>query len=165
MAKGGITLKLDGFEELMKAVEKAGKNVNDVAEKVATESADIAAAEIATQYKNGGHNSLADSVTKAVEIEGNRYKTSVGFVKDDYNPRNLSPFYKAVFLNYGTPKRTVKTEKVRANLYDFGFRTLGTNRGKMLPRHFIQNAKKAMSPKIKRKQKEILEAVKKELGK
>jgi hypothetical protein len=72
-------------------------------------------------------------------VEGNTYRAEVGYKKGSYDPSNPSDGYKVVFLNYGTPRRTMH--------------------GKVKARGFILNAKKKASPQIKKAQKATLEKI------
>jgi hypothetical protein len=74
-----------------------------------------------------------------IEADGNRYRAAVGYKKGSYDPSNPSDGYKVVFLNYGTPRRTMH--------------------GKVAARGFIQKAKKKARPKIKKAQQETLDEI------
>ena len=74
-----------------------------------------------------------------ITVKGNRYSAAVGYKKGSYDPNDPSDGYKVVFLNYGTPRRTLH--------------------GKVAARGFIQATKKKARPRIKKAQRETLEKI------
>ena len=142
-----ITLKLTGFEELLTAIEKAGGSIDKAANQCMQKSAKLMDEELKAQMRSA--NVKSDLINRMpspeVEKEGNRYTARVGFVKGEYNPTKPSDAYKAIFLNYGTPRRT--------------------KHGQVKARHFIENAKEKAKSKIENSQqqtfKEILGGLKK----
>lgn len=142
-----ITLKLTGFEEMLTAIEKAGGSIDKAANQCMQKSAKLMDEELKAQMRSA--NVKSDLINRMpspeVEKEGNRYTARVGFVKGEYNPTKPSDAYKAIFLNYGTPRRT--------------------KHGQVKARHFIENAKKKAKSKIENSQqqtfKEILGGLKK----
>ena len=147
-----ITLKLDGFDQLYKALEKAGKNADAEAVKCAQKCADIFDAELRNQiiktasvkseYTDANGRTVKNDrettqIALAHRMPKPRIKNSFGFVraevgfeKGNYDPSNLSDGYKAVFLNYGTPKRK--------------------SHGQLEPRNFRKKAERAAKPKMKK---------------
>ena len=75
---------------------------------------------------------------------GDVYTAKVGWEIGTYDPTNLSQGYKALFLNYGTPKR--KRSQIKA-------------------RYFIATAKKKAKNPIKDIQNQVLDDILKELEK
>jgi HK97 gp10 family phage protein len=142
-----ITLKLTGFEEMLTAIEKAGGSIDKAANQCMQKSAKLMDEELKAQMRSA--NVKSDLINRMpspeVEKEGNRYTARVGFVKGEYNPTKPSDAYKAIFLNYGTPRRT--------------------KHGQVKARHFIENAKEKAKSKIENSQqqtfKEILGGLKK----
>lgn len=142
-----ITLKLTGFEEMLTAIEKAGGSIDKAANQCMQKSAKLMDEELKAQMLSA--NVKSDLINRMpspeVEKEGNRYTARVGFVKGEYNPTKPSDAYKAIFLNYGTPRRT--------------------KHGQVKARHFIENAKEKAKSKIENSQqqtfKEILGGLKK----
>lgn len=160
-----LQLTLKGFDKYLEELQKAGANVNVVAEKVTKDCAAVVENEIKSQYTNGGHASLTSDVRTKITSKANNYHASVGWEMGNYQPDNLTSGYKALFLNYGTPRRSIKTDKrIRANTYDYGWVTLGKNRGAVTPRGYITRAKEAAKPKINKIQKQVFEDLLKELG-
>lgn len=136
-----IKLKIEGFEELMKAIEDAGGSVQQAAESTIKQSAKTMDDELKTQMRSAGvpQDLIAEMDKPEIESTPTRVSASVGYKKGAYNPDNPSAGYKAVFLNYGTPNRS-KHGKVKA---------LG----------FIQKAKRKAKPKIKKQQEECLNKI------
>lgn len=141
MGRTGITVKLEGFEELLKEIEKAGGSINTAAESCIRQSAQIVQSELKSAMKSKAIE--ADFVNRMpqpqIEIEGNVYSATIGYEKGEYDPKNPSDGYLAAFLNYGTPHRK--------------------KHGQVSARGFIPEAKKASSRKVKKAQKEALEKI------
>ena len=141
MAGSGIRLKLNGFDELFSQIEKAGGTIDQAAETCLRSSAQTMHDELQKQMRaakvDGG---LIDRMPPPeIEKSGNRYSARVGYAKGSYDQKNPSDAYKVVFLNYGTPHRTL--------------------RGQISGRGFIQKAKKKASPQIKKQQQATLDAI------
>lgn len=141
-----IRLKLNGFEELLKEIEKSGGSINSATEKCMEKSAEIMDAELRLQMLEtdpspfGNQGALGQAMPPPeIETSGNRITARVGFKKTAYDPQNPSDFYKAVFLNYGTPNRTTH--------------------GKVRARGFIQRAKKKANKLIKAEQEKTLKEI------
>lgn len=135
-----IKLKLDGFDDLLKQIEEAAGSADRGAEAAVNASAQIMDNALREELKAVGENDLARRMPKpTVTKEGGSYSASVGFPSAQYNPRKPADYFKAIFLNYGTPNRT--------------------KHGKEAARGYIAKAKKKARPKIKKAQKEALEKV------
>lgn len=136
-----ITLKLTGFDKMLTAIEKAGGSIDRAANQCMQKSAKLMDEELKAQMRSANVKSDLISRMPSPEIdkEGNRYTARVGFVKGEYNPKKPSDAYKAIFLNYGTPRRT--------------------KHGKVKARHFIEKAKKKAKSKIKNSQQQTLEEI------
>lgn len=136
-----ITLKLTGFEEMLTAIEKAGGSIDKAANQCMQKSAKLMDEELKAQMRSA--NVKSDLINRMpspeVEKEGNRYTARVGYVKGEYNPTKPSDAYKAIFLNYGTPRRT--------------------KHGQVKARHFIENAKENAKSKIKNSQQQTLKEI------
>ena len=131
-------LQLKGFDELFDQIQKAGGSVDRAAESCLRQSAQIMEAELKAQMQAAGVES--DLINRMpppqITVKGNRYSAAVGYKKGSYDPNDPSDGYKVVFLNYGTPHRTLH--------------------GKVAARAFIQAAKKKARPRIKKAQQETL---------
>lgn len=134
-------LQLKGFDDLLEQSQKAGGSVDRAADSCLRQSAQIMQQELTAQMQAAGVDSGLISSMPAPEItvNGNRYEAAVGYKKGSYDPNNPGDGYKAVFLNYGTPRRS--------------------KHGKVAPRGFIAAAKKNAAPRIKKAQRETLEKI------
>lgn len=141
-----IKLKLDGFDDLLDKIQKAGGNVDYVMKKCLRESADIMQLELKEQMQNANvDKSLIDAMPPPeLEYGHTRLTARVGYRKGTYDPKNPSVGYKVVFMNYGTPHRK-KHGKIR-DVSDGGVIKLG----------FIGRAKRRAKPKIQRQQEKAL---------
>lgn len=138
--KAGITLKLEGFEELLQDIEAAGRSMDSAVESCIKQSAKTVDTELRAQLSKASQSGLALRMPQPkVEKEANTVSAFVGFEKGTYNPNNLSDGYKALFLNYGTPHRS--------------------KHGHEKARNFISKAKKKATPKIKREQEATLKKI------
>lgn len=136
-----ITLKLTGFEEMLSAIEKAGGSIDRAANQCMQKSAKLMDEELKAQMRSAKVKSdlIGRMPSPEVEKEGNRYTARVGYVKGEYNQKKPSDAYKAIFLNYGTPRRT--------------------KHGQVKARHFIENAKENAKSKIKNSQQQTLKEI------
>lgn len=136
----GIRVSLDGFEEYIKRLEQANKNVDAAIRKAVDAGADAADRELHAQCDASGvPSSVSREIKKTVESAGNRYRVKVGWEIENYDPKNPSQGYKALFLNYGTPHRK--------------------KHGKVKARGFIAKAKKNSKKKIKEAQQAALDEI------
>lgn len=136
-----ITLKLTGFEEMLSAIDKAGGSIDRAANQCMQKSAKLMEEELKTQMRSAKVKSdlIGRMPSPEVEKEGNRYTARVGYVKGEYNQKKPSDAYKAIFLNYGTPRRT--------------------KHGQVKARHFIEKAKENAKSKIKNSQQQTLKEI------
>ena len=136
-----IRLKLEGFEDLLKQIEKAGGSINAATKKCMEKSAPIMENELKDQMRLAGVDSRLIAAMPAYEIEesGNRVTARVGYKKGAYDPKNPSDGYLVVFLNYGTPNRS-KHGQIRA-------------------RGFIQKAKRKAKKLIVAEQEKTLKEI------
>lgn len=138
MARKSI-FQLSGFDDLIKKIEKAGGSVDRAVKTCANKSAEIAEHEIKDQMsKKKVSKNLINSMPKyEVSQDGNVTSARVGYKKGKYNPKDLSDGYKAVFINYGTPR--------------------------IKPRNFIKSAKRKARKQIKDMQEKTLNQILEEL--
>ena len=134
-------LQLKGFDDLLEKIQKAGGSIDATVSSCVRQSAQIMQAELKTQMQAAGVDSgLINSMPPPqIESSNNRHRAAVGYKKGSFDPRNPSDGYKVVFLNYGTPRRTMH--------------------GKVAARGFIEKAKKKARPRIKAQQQETLEEI------
>lgn len=136
-----IKLKLEGFDDLLSEIEKAGGTIDRAASSCMKQSAQIMHVELKTQMQAANVDSdlINRMPSPEVESEGNRYTARVGYKKGAYDPRDPSDGYKVVFANYGTPRRS--------------------QHGQQPAKRFIEKAKKKANTKIKKAQKETLNKI------
>lgn len=145
MAKG-ISLSLKGFDKLLSQLKEAGEDVDAEATRIIKEDAAIVETELKAACKSSNvPEDIINEITKTVQGSLNIYSAEVGWKLGNYNPKNPSAGYKAIFLNYGTVRR--HTAK-------------GFDRGaipkKTTQQQFIAQAKKKAKTKISKKHKEML---------
>jgi len=136
-----IKLKLEGFDDLLSKIEKAGGSIDSAAQKCLKKSADIMHDELKKQMQtaNVDDGLINNMPPPEIEANGNRYTARVGYKKGNYDPKNLSDGYKVVFANYGTPHRS--------------------KHGKQPAKGFIQKAKKKANTQIKKEQEKTLNEI------
>lgn len=136
-----IKLQLDGFDDLLKKIEKAGGSIDNAAESCLKKSASIMEDELKAQMNKANVDSglINRMPAPSIEKEGNRITARVGYKKGAYNPRNPSDGYEVVFINYGTPRRS--------------------KHGKIKARGFIAKAKRKARPQIKKQQETTLKEI------
>lgn len=134
-------LQLKGFDELLEQIQKAGGSIDRAADSCLRQSAQIMQTELKAQMQAAGveNDLIARMPPPQIEVKGNRYRAAVGYKKGSYDPDDPSDGYKVVFLNYGTPRRSMH--------------------GKVAARGFIQKAKKNARPQIKKAQQQTLEKI------
>ena len=134
-----LKLKIDGFDDLLRDIERAGGNLDAIMGKCLRESAEIMQNELKTQMRESRvPNSMIDAMPEPeLEKDYGVLTARVGYKKGAFDPKNPSIGYKVVFLNYGTPYRT--------------------KHGKVKERGFIQRAKKRAMPKIRKQQEKALQ--------
>lgn len=136
-----IKLQTKGFESLLEAIQEAQGDLERVTKACLRKSADIMQQELKTEMRASKVDDglIAAMPTPEITQEGNEFTARVGYRKGAYNPNNISDGYKVVFLNYGTPRRT--------------------KHGKIAARGFIQRAKAAAQPKIRKEQRATLKRI------
>ena len=150
-----IKLNLEGFDALIRQIEKANGKIEPIVENTMKASADVMDKELKTEMKNSNvpKNLINSMLEPKIESDHGRITAVIGYRKGVYNPHNLSAGDKVVFLNYGTPRRK-KHGKIK-DVNDGGKIKLG----------FIARAKKRATKTIKKQQQnalnEILEGLKK----
>lgn len=148
MARNRIELSLES-KNLLSKINKAGGDIDRAAYEAAQKGAEVYEAALRAACNT---NRVPDSITNHIESEveqsGNRTTVAVGWRLSNYDPNNPSPGFKAIFLNYGTPRRT--TNK-------------GANRGAIVGGGFIGRAKKVSKGLIRQAQEKFLNEVLKEL--
>lgn len=139
--KSYIQLNLEGFDELLKEIEAAGGSINGAVDSCMKQSAQIQQKELKAQMlkKHVSDKQVNRMPPPQIEWNGNACIARVGYKKGEYDPNNLSDGYKAVFINYGTPR--------------------------ISPREFIKAAQSKAKPQIKKAQQEALNKILRRLQK
>lgn len=159
MGKTKIGVKLD-FKGLLEEIQRAGGNVEAAAKQAAEECAKVVEAELKAECSADNiPASVTNEIRREVTVEsgGNVYEVKAGWEKGEYNPKDPSAAYKAIFLNYGTPKpREVEKRKRIRHAFGGEWVTLRKNRGTLRARGFIGRAQKNAEKKVKKVQKDTL---------
>lgn len=137
----GIKFTFKGFEEMLENIGAAGGDINKAVNSAMKQSAQIVKKEMKAQMSKAdfkAHKGIDKGLIKrmpepSIEWDGNRCTARVGYKKGAYNPEDISDGYKAVFLNYGTPK--------------------------ISPANFIQTTKKKAAAPVKKAQKQAFEKI------
>lgn len=136
-----IKLKLEGFDDLLSEIEKAGGTIDGAVKQCLQTSANIMHDELKKQMTaakvDGGL--INRMPPPEIESEGNKHTARVGYKKGAYDPHNPSDGYKVIFANFGTPRRS--------------------EHGQQPAKRFIEKAKKKANTKIKKAQKETLNEI------
>lgn len=146
-----MTLQLDGFEEMIKKLEKAGRNVDFEVEKCFSQCAKVMTETLIEKAEAANlDQNLIEKIEREKWHKFGKFHFAVGWekVKRTYGSDPLPDVYKVMFYNYGTPVRTTKS---------------GENRGEERGRGFIKKAKLASKNKVRKIQRDFLANVMKEL--
>ena len=153
------------FKSLLEDIKDAGGDIEIAARKVAEECAKTMHDELVSECNvSAVPSSVSGEIQHSVTATagGNVYEIEAGWKMGEYDANNPSAGYKAVFLNYGTARRSTRKEHVHHQVGG-QWKTLGTDRGAVTARGFIGRAKKSANKKIKKVQKNALDAMLKEL--
>lgn len=140
MSKASV-LEIKGFEKLLEKVQQAEGNIDKVTTMIANESVDIIYSDLKNAAEAAGvPSSVVNEITKEKATwHGNVCSAGVGWKLGSFNPDNPSQGYKAIFLNYGTPRRS--------------------KHGQIQGRFFITRAKGTSRKKVKKVQQKALEEI------
>lgn len=146
-----MTFKLEGFNDLVEAIEKAGRNVDFETEKCFSQCAKVVTETLIEKAQEADLDAkLIDKITREKWHRHNIFYFSVGWEKVKATDKNPIPdVYKVMFYNYGTPNRTTKS---------------GANRGEVKEHGFIKKAKLASRNKVRKIQRNYLKDVLKDLS-
>lgn len=139
-----IKLKLDGFEELLREIEKANGSAEQAATKAMEKSAEIMQSELKAQMQAADQkNTMSRLISRmpdyTIQKEHGVITAEVGYKKGEFDSKNPSDAYKVIFINYGTPRRT--------------------KHGKVKARGFILKARRKANPKIQEIQEKTLDEI------
>ena len=165
--KGGVLVTV-GFQDLIEKIKDAQGDVEaavwDAARKGAKEMYDELKSEAEA---SGVPPELTSWPTLSMQAErdasGNRFGCKVGWRVGEYDPTNPSAAHKVIFMNYGTPRRFVKSKEYQHLRLGKDWVTVTANRGYVEGRGFIGRAKKKARPKVKKAQEEALRKIIEEL--
>lgn len=138
----GIKFEFKGFDEMLENIQNADGSIKSSVDNAMKESSKIVYNELKNQMSRSGPKPVDSALINSLPApvitwEGNYCSAKVGYKKGSYDPNNLSDGFKAVFINYGTPR--------------------------ISPREFIKATKKKAAPQVKKKQKQVLSDILKEL--
>lgn len=143
------TISLEGFDDLINQIEKAGGNIDKAVRKAVDDGAVAMKQSLVSECNAANVPSSLTSQIRIEETSGNgTFKAKIGWDVPNYDPKNPAPAFKAIFLNYGTPQRQTKA---------------GQNRGRIVERGFIQKGKRKGGRAVKKAEKEAFEGILKEL--
>ena len=165
--KGGVLVTV-GFQNLLEKIKDAQGDIEaatwDAARKGAKEMYDELKSEAEA---SGVPSNLTAWPTLSMQAErdesGNRFGCRVGWQVGEYDPNDPSAAHKVIFMNYGTPRRSVKSKAYQHLKLGGKWTTVSDNRGRVEGRGFIGRAKKKARPKIKKAQEEALKKILEEL--
>lgn len=144
-----LKLTLKGFEDMLEEIQSAGGEIKPATERALQSSANLVTAKIRSGAE-ARNLSTEGIINPTVKWSGNRAMVEVGYELGEYNSRNPSAGYIALFMEYGTAKRNTKS---------------GANRGKETANPFIRPAVTEGKKEIVKAQKTALQRVLKGLKK
>lgn len=146
MARSKVKLMLTGFDDYLEKIQKASGSIDRAAEQALKDGANALVKEYETQARAAGvpQRSIDALTVDKPQWSGNRVSISAGFKLGEYNAKNPSGGYIAMFENYGTKERKTKG---------------GKSRGKIRALGFIQRAEKRAAPKVKKAEQDALEKI------
>ena len=125
---------------MIKQIEAAGGTIERACNSALSQGAVIMESELKSELAQSTQSDLADRMPPfEIEHENDVFRARVGFKETPYNLDDLSDYFKAIFLNYGTPKRSKHGEE--------------TARG------FIKRAKNKAKPKIQKAEEAALKTI------
>lgn len=131
----GIKLQFKGFDEMIEQLNAVEKDLKPIINDLAEEVAKIEDRQLKAEMMASGV--AADLISRmpppTVEWEGDTCRAKAGYKMGSYNPADPSDGFKAVFINYGTPRIT--------------------------PRNFVEPAKKTVQKAVRKYAKKTLSEI------
>lgn len=162
-------LTFDGFDELIERIKKANGNAPTAAKRAVESGAATYHAILYDKCKAAGvPDNLLETIEERIETDagGERITATVGWQLPQYDPTNPADGYKVIFMNYGTARREVFTNKPLRVKINGQWKTLNKKhkgRGAEIKRGFIAAAKKAAKKKIRQAEESALNRILKDL--
>lgn len=153
MAK--MRLKVNGFDEMLERVQRAGGNVDKAARECMEKSVRVLESNLKSEAEASG--APTSTVSHSVTSSGNIVSGETGWKLGEYDSNNPSEGYQAMFREFGTGKHSARSKgKDRET-------AAGQNRGSTEPRPFLAKARKKSVKPIRAIQEETLQNIVKEL--
>ena len=143
----GITFAYDN-KRLLKTLAKYQGDVIAKTEECVEKSARIYESELRSLASQHLDSDIVSDITVSFEKNEFEMGTRIGWTKnEEFNPDHVTNVYKAIFANYGTPKRFTKA---------------GAERGSIDSTGFLKQAKENVKDTIHKLQKDIIKQANKE---
>lgn len=153
---GKARIELKGFDEFYEKLQRVSDNADKVAEKKFDECLSIIESELKNKGQAAGLSShLLQGITRDTLVFNGSWLAKVGWKQRKAEAGYISDYHKVIFLNYGTPRRKVKTDKQKIAI-NGDWKTLTNDRGEIMKRGFIKRAKLSSNRKIKTLMKNTL---------
>lgn len=162
-------LSFEGFDELIDRIKKANGDAPKAAMQAVKEGAATYRGILYDKCKAAG---VPDDLLNGIETKidpdasGERIAATVGWQLPQYDPTNPADGYKVIFMNYGTARREVLTNKPLRVRINGQWKTLNKNhknRGAEIKRGFIGAAKKSAKKKIRQAEENALNRIIKDI--
>lgn len=158
-------LSFDGFDELIDRIKKANGDAPKAAMRAVKAGAATYHAVLYDKCKAAGvPDNILDGIEEIIDADasGERITATVGWQLPAYDPTDPADGYKVIFMNYGTARREVLTNKPLRVKIDGQWKTLNKNhkgRGAEIKRGFIGAAKKAAKKKVRQAEESALNSI------
>lgn len=150
-----IKLRINGFEDMLAAVQRAQGDADKAARVCMEKSVSILESNLIREAQASGADTT--EVFHQVTAEGNRVSAETGWRLGGYDSNNPSEGYRAMFTEFGTGKHSARGKgKDRQT-------EAGHNRGSTAPRPFMEKARKKSAKPIRAIQQETLQNIVREL--
>ena len=146
-------LTVKGFDELLDRIKNAEGKIESAAEQALEAGARVLTTEFraGAEQRNVPTNTL---ISPKVTWNGNQARVEAGFKLGEYNSRNPSSGYLALFKEYGAPSKGGNRKTAK-----------GYNRGAVAADPFIRSAIQRNAKKVKQEEENALIKILRELEK